>query len=101
MRWAMPHPCIGSSASVRKIKKSSVPCKRSVDGAIDTPRHSTKKYAFSLSNVKGTTGEMSGLSSPAHPQNCCNSLSSDNIDRTLEWQGIMAKIAILKREQFS
>src|SRR2546427_5108150 len=40
----MPHPCIGSSASVFKISKSSVPCNRSVDGGIlfPFPRHPTR-----------------------------------------------------------
>src|SRR5687768_3943397 len=30
MRSAMPHPCIGSSARVFRISRSSVPCSRSV-----------------------------------------------------------------------
>src|ERR1035437_4142215 len=37
MRWATPQPCIGSRASLCKISKSSVPCKRSVDGGIFFP----------------------------------------------------------------
>ena len=44
---------------------------------------------------------MPQLSSPTPPQNRNNLLSSNDIDWAPGWQGIMAKIAILKRERFS
>src|SRR5262249_18801327 len=30
MRWEIPHPCIGSSAKVLRIRRSSVPCSSSI-----------------------------------------------------------------------
>src|ERR1700722_1016474 len=52
MRWATPHPCIGSSASIFKISKSSVPCSRSVDGGM-FPLTVDKRYTPALVERQG------------------------------------------------
>src|SRR5579863_1577241 len=53
MRCATPQPCMGSSESVWRISRSSVPCSSSVEVGICTPRHSTGAWTILLSNVKG------------------------------------------------
>src|SRR5271154_5490515 len=37
MRWAMPQPCMGSSARVFRIRRSSVPCRTPPAGAMHPP----------------------------------------------------------------
>jgi len=34
MRWAMPQPCMGSRARVLRMRRSSVPCRMSVEGIL-------------------------------------------------------------------
>src|SRR5437762_13614144 len=60
MRWAMPHPCMGSSARVLRIRRSNVPCTKSVGLLIHPPQLSTVQYMLPLllSIVKG--GDLSG-----------------------------------------
>src|SRR5437867_493480 len=55
MRWAMPQPCMGSSARVFKIRRSNVPCTKSVGLLIHPPQLSTVQYMLPLllSIVKG------------------------------------------------
>src|SRR6266404_3186958 len=61
MRSAMPQPCIGSSASVFKISRSSVPCSRSVGLPIRSScRSSTRRYAPSCRTSRGKTFDLGG-----------------------------------------
>src|SRR6266568_5139726 len=55
MRWAMPQPCIGSSARVFKIRRSNVPCTKSVGLLIHPPQLSTVQYMLAppLVNSQG------------------------------------------------
>src|SRR5438874_1941976 len=55
MRWAMPQPCMGSSARVLRIRRSRVPCTKSVGLLIHPPQLSTVQYMLPvlLSIVKG------------------------------------------------
>src|SRR6266516_5784820 len=55
MRWAMPQPCMGSSAMVLRISGSNVPWTKSVGLLIHPPQLSTVQYMLPLllSMVKG------------------------------------------------
>src|SRR2546422_495612 len=55
MRWAMPHPCMGSSARAFKIRRSNVPWTKSVGLLIHPPQLSTVQYMLAppLVIVKG------------------------------------------------
>src|SRR5215212_404027 len=55
MRWPIAQPCIGSSAMTFKIKRSSVPCTRSVGLLMDSPFLSVtdKSIRALLSVIKG------------------------------------------------
>src|SRR6266568_8766389 len=55
MRWAMPHPCMGSSARVFKIRRSNVPWTKSVGLLIHPPQLSTVQYMLAppLVNSQG------------------------------------------------
>src|SRR6266566_9890415 len=48
MRWAMPHPCMGSSARVLRISRSNVPWTKSVGLLIHPPQLSTIQYMLPL-----------------------------------------------------
>src|SRR6266567_7469298 len=55
MRWAMPHPCMGSRARVFKIRRSKVPWTKSVGLLIHPPQLSTVQYMLAppLVNSQG------------------------------------------------
>src|SRR5438093_4773395 len=55
MRWAMPQPCMGSRAMVLRIRRSNVPCTKSVGLLIHPPQLSTVRYMLAppLVNSQG------------------------------------------------
>src|SRR5437867_9667112 len=62
MRWAMPQPCMGSSARVLRIRRSNVPWTKSVGLLIHPPQLSTVQYmlALLLSIAKGRFSDPNG-----------------------------------------
>src|SRR5437773_9389643 len=73
----MPHPCIGSSASVFRINKSSVPCNRSVDGGIPFP--SAFDNRFTPFSCRMSRGQDSCLLSEFNVVRCDNLCQSRRI----------------------